>query len=413
MCQLWDSTQWPAGQLITIPVDPGMHLCHFLLQCLLCRVDRWRLLQNWARCQRPFTGGGRLVCVSRPSLVGWFSAAEVVFTLSMLSLPKKLSSHNRLEECVVVELVLDSFGFVSTAVQPVVVSMSIVSSLPSAAEAWFLSQPADHYCKWCHVRSEYLLSKFSLFVVRKDTYLCHLPDSQSRKYGAWSHPSPSWCQMRCQLTSDQTHAPFPQDDLNCPAAGIHFVGRWWFLLHVHCTVQTKVAACTKSSARLLKMKGKGRQVSLRNTKKVSNFPNRKLFIRYQNVINQVGHHTGFHEKLVYRGSQIENTSVCLKSIRSASWTSKELWLAIIKASTIFKVFKKDFILLSHDWKCLNFWPTSASQITMRGSNRYKSTRTLLPRRFECTSYVIHHQQELHHVLYRPTRWWSCTFETSG
>ena len=44
--------------------------------------------------------------------------------------------------------------------------------------------------------------------------------------------------------------------------------------------------------------------------------------------------------------------------------------------------KKDFILHSHDWKCLNFWPTSASQITMRRLDRYKSTRTLLPRRFE-------------------------------
>ena len=53
---------------------------------------------------------------------------------------------------------------------------------------------------------------------------------------------------------------------------------------------------------------------------------------------------------------------------------------------ILKFLKKDlFDLQSHEWKCLNFWPTSASQITMRGLDRYKSTRTLLPRRFECTT----------------------------
>ena len=50
-----------------------------------------------------------------------------------------------------------------------------------------------------------------------------------------------------------------------------------------------------------------------------------------------------------------------------------------------KFLEKDFILHSHDWKSLNFWPASVSQITMRGLDRYKSTRTLLPRRFECTT----------------------------
>ena len=34
-----------------------------------------------------------------------------------------------------------------------------------------------------------------------------------------------------------------------------------------------------------------------------------------------------------------------------------------------KFFKKDSILHSHDWKCLNFWPTSASQITLRGQDQ--------------------------------------------
>ena len=56
-------------------------------------------------------------------------------------------------------------------------------------------------------------------------------------------------------------------------------------------------------------------------------------------------------------------------------------------SVIKKFFKEDFILHSHDWKRLNFWPTSAPQITMRGLDRCKSTRTLLPRRFECSRTV--------------------------
>ena len=40
------------------------------------------------------------------------------------------------------------------------------------------------------------------------------------------------------------------------------------------------------------------------------------------------------------------------------------------------LFKKEFILHSHDWKCLIFWPTSASQVTLRGQDRYKSTSSL-------------------------------------
>ena len=86
-----------------------------------------------------------------------------------------------------------------------------------------------------------------------------------------------------------------------------------------------------------------------------------------------------------------------------------------------KSFREGFYSALSWLKCLNFWPTSASQITMRGWDRYKSTSSLVIQTFRMYNSITSRCKELvetrkgwFYLLVPYTYWWwSCTFETSG